>query len=113
MWIFLGVNLEPELGRDHDLLPHGCESLAHELFIHERTVDFSGIEESDAVFDRCPNERNHLLPSPCHCSVTRTQPHTAEPQSRDFQIALSEFAFLHGSSSFPESYACNDLRRVA
>src|SRR5438874_13236908 len=64
MRIFLGVNLEPELGRDHDLLTHRSESLAHELFIHERTVNFRGIEERDAAFDRCPNERNQLLPCP-------------------------------------------------
>ena len=30
MGIFLGVNLEPELGRDHHLVTHGSESLAHE-----------------------------------------------------------------------------------
>src|SRR5467141_5375113 len=64
MRIFFGVNLEPELGRDHHLVTHGSETLAHELFIHERTVNFSGVEESDAAFDRCPNERNHLLPCP-------------------------------------------------
>src|SRR5467141_796114 len=89
MRISLGVNLEPELGRDHHLVTHWSESLAHKLFIHERTVDFCGIEETDAAFDRCPNERNHFLPGPCHCAVTRTQPHAAKPHSRDFKIALS------------------------
>src|SRR5579859_1537946 len=89
MRIFPGVNLEPELGRDHHLIPHGSESLAHELFIHERTVDFCGIEESDAAFDRSPKKRNHLLPGPGHRAVTRTQPHATQPQRRDFKIALS------------------------
>src|SRR5947209_9977831 len=71
------------------LVTHGSESLAHELFIHERTVNFSGVEESDAAFDRCPNERNHLLPCPCHCAVTRTQPHAAKPHGRDFKTPCS------------------------
>src|SRR5437899_11217935 len=72
MRIFLGVNLEPELGRDHHLVTQGSESLAHKLFIHERTIDFGGIEKTDASFDCCSNERNHLLPSSCHRAVTRT-----------------------------------------
>src|SRR5579859_8116609 len=92
---FLGIDLEPELRRDHHLVAHGCESLTHEFFIYERAVDFSGIEERDSAFDRGPNEGNHLLPGPCHGSVTGTQSHTAEPYRRDFQITLSEFALLH------------------
>src|SRR5437588_10087953 len=48
MRISLGVNLEPELRRDHHLVTHGSESLAHKLFIHERTVDFRGIDDTDA-----------------------------------------------------------------
>src|SRR5205807_499576 len=100
MRIFFGVNLETELGRDHHLVTHGSESLAHQLFIHERTVNFSGVEESDAAFDRCPNERNHLLPCPCHCAVTRTQPHAAKPHRRDFKTPCSEIALLHCDYSF-------------
>src|SRR2546427_8055163 len=100
MRIFLGVKLEPKLGRDHHLVTHRSDSLADELFIHERTVDFSGIEESDAAFDRRPNERNHLLPGPCHCPVTRTQPHAAKPHGRDFKTPCSKIALLHCDHSF-------------
>src|SRR5260221_11593660 len=64
--IFFGANLEPELGRDHHLVTHASETLAHERFIHQRTVNFSGDEVSDAAFDRCPNDRNHLLPFACY-----------------------------------------------
>jgi hypothetical protein len=42
----------PNLVAITTLVTQGSESLAHEPFIHERTVDFSGIEESDAAFDR-------------------------------------------------------------
>ena len=44
------------------------------------------VERGVTFFDtaevyRCPNERNHLLPCPCHCAVTRTQPHAAKPRT--------------------------------
>jgi len=95
MRIFPGADLEPELGRDHHLPAHGSEGLAHEFFIHERTVDFRGIEERHAAFDRSPNERNHLPFRPRYRSVTGTQPHAAKAHGRDFKIAFSQFAFLH------------------
>lgn len=94
-----------QLGRNHHLVSHGGERLAHKLFIHERTVDFCGIEESDAVFDRCANERNHFLPSPCHFAVTRTQPHAAQSQGRHFKIAPSWLAFLHCFPPFVRAIA--------
>jgi hypothetical protein len=95
MRIFFGVDLETEFGSDHHLVAHRGESFTHKLFIHERTVDFSGIEEVDAAFDGRSNEGNHLLPGPRHSSVARAQSHAAEPYGRDFKIALSQFAFLH------------------
>ena len=98
--IFFGIDLEVEFRRDHHLITHRSKGLAHKLFIHEWTVDFSGIEEIDAMFDRSPNEGNHLLSGPRHRSVTRAQPHAAEPHGRDFKIALFQFASLHCFTPF-------------
>src|SRR5438552_7658342 len=97
MRIFPGVNLEPELGRDHHPVAHGGESLAHEFFTHERTVDFRGIEERDAAFDRSPNERNHLLPCPRHCAVTGTQPHAAKPMAETSRLLFPSLRFCIAS----------------
>ena len=60
------VDLEPELRGDHHLLAERCEGLADELFVGERTVDFSGIEEGDAAFDGGPNQgyRRSLAKTP-------------------------------------------------
>ena len=38
------LELKPELGRDHHLIAHGCERLAQEFFVRERSIAFSGIE---------------------------------------------------------------------
>jgi hypothetical protein len=46
-----GIKFEPELGGYHDLPTEGSEGFAHEFFVRERTVRFSGIEECDAAFD--------------------------------------------------------------
>ena len=50
---FVGrVEREPELRGDHHLVAQRSERLAHELFVHERTVGFRGVEERDAELDR-------------------------------------------------------------
>ena len=94
MRIIFGVNLEAKFGRDHYLVTEGCESLAHEFFIHEWTVNFSGIEESDAAFDRSPNEGNHLLSGRRYSSVTWTQPHAAQADGGDFEIVFPSLRFF-------------------
>src|SRR5262245_13482103 len=47
----VGLKFEPELGGDHHLLAEGSEGFAYELFVCERSVNFSGVEECDAAFD--------------------------------------------------------------
>ena len=47
-----GLEIEPELGRDHDLVADGLERFADELFVRERPVDLRGVEERDAVARR-------------------------------------------------------------
>jgi len=94
MRIFLGVNLEPELGRDHHLVTHGSESLAHELFIHERTVTSA---VSKKVTPRSTAARMSAIISCLSLPLCRdqTQPHAAKPHGRDFKTPCSEIALLH------------------
>src|SRR5204863_3932770 len=57
-------------------------------------VDFRGVEEGDAPFDRGAKHRNHLLLLAGR-AVAETHAHAAEADGGDFEI-LSEFSFLHG-----------------
>src|SRR2546422_816975 len=61
-----------------------------------RTVNFGGIEKCDAAFDGRADERDHRLLVRWE-TVALAHPHAAEPERRDLQVALSEFAFLHWS----------------
>ena len=90
----LGLEVEPELGGDHDLVAERGQGLAHELLVRERAVDLGGVEEGDAAFDGRPEQRDHLL-LVLGRAVREAHAHAAEPDGRDFQVAVSEFAFLH------------------
>ena len=92
--IEIGIQVEPELGGDHHLLAEGSEGFAHKLFVQERAVDLGGVEERDAAFHGRAQQRGHLL-FVFGRAVGKAHPHAAEPEGRDFQIALSEFAILH------------------
>ena len=86
---------EPELRRNHHLVTHRSEPFAYHLFVYERTVNLSRIEECDAQFDRSPHNRNHLLFGSRYWAVAFAHPHAAQADGRDFQVASSKFAFLH------------------
>jgi hypothetical protein len=73
--------------------PRNVEGFAYELFVRERTVGFGGIEEGDASFDRRANQRDHLL-LVRRRTVPKAHSHTAQPNSRDFQLAFPQFALL-------------------
>ena len=89
-----GSNVEPELGGDHHLLAEGRQRFAHEFFVGERAVDFGGVEERDAEFDGRPDQGDHLL-LVFGRTVAEAHSHAAEPDGRNFQVALSKFALLH------------------
>ena len=91
------INVEPELGGYYHFRTEGGESFTHEFFVRERPVCFGGVEECNAVFDSRPNQRDHLLLVSSR-AVTIAHPHAAEPHGRNFQIAASQFTFLHFSS---------------
>ena len=51
----VGVEVEAELGGDHDLVADRGERLAHQLLVDERPVDLGGVEEGDAALDGGPD----------------------------------------------------------
>src|SRR6059058_2239969 len=77
------TKFKSELGGDHHSFTHRSQSFADELFVGERAVNFSGIEECDAAFNCRPKKRDHLLLI-CRWAVAKTHSHTPEPDSRDF-----------------------------
>ena len=87
-------DLEPELRRDHDLIAERRQRFADELFVSEGAVDFGGVEERDAALDGGADQRDHLL-LVHRRAIAEAHAHAAEAEGRDFQIAVSEFAFLH------------------
>src|ERR1700730_3655659 len=88
------IEVKPELGGDHYLIAEGSEGFAHELFVYERAVNLGGVKESDAAFHRCAENRGHLLLIFWR-AVRKAHAHAAEPDGRDFQVAVSKFALLH------------------
>ena len=42
----VGVDAEPELGRDHDPIAERRHGFADEFLVRERTVGFRGVEEA-------------------------------------------------------------------
>src|SRR6266571_2086797 len=70
----------------------GREALAHTM----AGAQVGGIEECDAAFDGGADERDHRLLVRWE-TVALAHPHAAEPEGRDFEIALSKFALLHWS----------------
>ena len=56
------VDVEAELGGDHDLVAHRLERLADQLLVVERAVDLGGVEERDAALHRRAKQRDHLGP---------------------------------------------------
>jgi len=95
--LFAGVRiqLEAELGCDHDCFANGRECLAHQLLVRERAVDFRRVEEGDPAVDRRADQRNSFPPGD-RPTVAVAQAHAAEPDGRDFQLTVSEVPLLHG-----------------
>jgi len=46
----VGIKFETELGGHHYLIANGSQRFAHQLFVCERTVHFSSVEERYAAF---------------------------------------------------------------
>lgn len=88
------INVEAEFGGDNHLVAKGRERFADQFLVDERTIDFGGVEESDAALNRPADQRNAACLVDWR-SVAKTQSHAAKPDGRDFKAALAEFTFLH------------------
>ena len=58
------VELEAELGGDHDLVAHGTERLADHLFVRERSVDFGRVEKRHPALEGRADDGNALGSDP-------------------------------------------------
>ena len=90
------VDVPPELGGDHDLIPIGGERLADEFLVGVRTVDLGGVEERDAAIDRGADQRDHLLPVGL-VAVAAGHAHAAQSDGGDLEAVAAEGALVHGS----------------
>src|SRR5438874_8762005 len=97
-----GTKFESELRGNCDSLTQRSQRFANELFVRERTVNFSGIEKRNPAFNCRPNQRDHLI-LVFGRTVAKAHSHTAQSDSRHFQIALSKFPLLH--CFLPSGYA--------
>src|SRR5690242_1345787 len=90
------IQLEPEFGRDHNLLTKWSQGIANQFFVNERPIYLGRIEERHTEFHGLADHRDHLLPI-LRGTVTEAHSHAAKSDRGDFQPAFSEFAFLHCS----------------
>src|SRR5258708_7025314 len=93
------VKIEPKLGGDDDLVTDRPKRFAHQCLVREGAINFGSVEESDAPFDGCTDKGDHLL-LVCRRTKAVTHAHAAKSKSRDLQIAVSKFTFLHIAYSF-------------
>ena len=92
--IWLAVRLKPNLVAITTSFAKRRQSLAHQLLVRERAIDFGSIEECHAPVDRRPDQRNRLLLLRRR-AIAKAQSHAAQPECRNFQLAFSQFALLH------------------
>jgi hypothetical protein len=90
----VGIDIESELGGDHQLFAEGLKRLADKFFIGEGAVYLCCVEKSDAAFDGGVEESDHLMLFR-ERFVRKAQAHATEAECGYFKIALSQLAFLH------------------
>ncbi len=94
----VGINIETELGGDHDLIADRSQRLTDQFFIDERPIDFSRVKKGDTPVDRGMKESDHLLPVGQWIFVV-AHPHATQTQRRDFQTTIAKDSFLHRLAS--------------
>ena len=88
------ADLKSEFRGNHHLGAERRESLAHELLVDVRAVDFRGVEKSTAARNGCPDHRDHLL-LVAGRAVAGAHAHAAESDGRHFEAAVAEFPPFH------------------
>jgi len=89
-----GINYPAEFRGDDDLVAEGREGFADKFFVDVRAVNFGGIEEGDAAFEGGADECDAFLLAHGRTEA-EAEPHAAEAERGNFEIAFTEFAFLH------------------
>jgi hypothetical protein len=92
--IVTAAQVEPELRRNDQLLAERRERIAHEFLVGERAIDLGGVEKRDAAIHGGVEQGGHFL-FVLGRPIGKTHAHAAQPDGRDFQIAVTEFALLH------------------
>jgi hypothetical protein len=84
------VEVEAELGGDHDLFANWGERLAKQPLIGERPIHFGRVKESDATIHGGVEERDHLL-LVLRRSIGKgkTHTHAAKTERGNFEVAVS------------------------
>ena len=81
------VDLEAEFGRDHYFVADGRQRLAHKLLVDIRAINFSGIEEPNALLKGLANHPDALRFVHAGTVMAAAQPHIAEAQFGHLQTA--------------------------
>ena len=87
--IEIGLRSNPNLVAITTCLRKGARASPTSSSFGERAVDLGGVEERDAAFHGCAEQRGHLL-LVFGRAVRKAHSHAAEPESRDFQAAISQ-----------------------
>ena len=91
------IDLEAELGGNHNAVPHWLQRFADHLLIREGTVDLGGVEEGDAALHGRADERDPVVPGD-RSGVAGVQAHAAEAEGGDFEATVSKLACFHDIS---------------
>jgi len=87
----LGSGFATELGGDHHLVTKWSPApFAHEFFVCEGTIAFGGVEKCDATFDSRPDQPRSFPSCRLADRSQRLIPIQPRPESRDFQVAVSQ-----------------------
>jgi hypothetical protein len=85
---------EAELGRDHHLAAERLECLTHNLFVDAGAVGLRSVVEGDAPLVSCADELDRLAVIRRR-AIAVAEAHAAEPNGRNFKIAVAQPAVLH------------------
>jgi hypothetical protein len=87
------IDAEPELGGNRDTLAEGCQPLADDFLVGERSVGFSRVERRDAALDRGTDQRDGIG-SVGSLTVGAGQAHASVADLRDLETGPPQAALL-------------------
>src|SRR6185295_17556792 len=91
-----GADAESELGRNDHAALERRQALAHQLFVDERTIYLSGVEQRDTALHGRVQQLDHFL-SIGGLAVAMVHAHAAQAERRHLE-SISEFSLLHAGS---------------